>query len=97
MSRRLSPIQALLAELKRRHVFRVTVVYGATAFVVIEVADLIFPHLGLPEWTVTLVVALAFLGFPIALVLAWAFDLTPEGVRRTEAAATGELEAIVEA
>lgn len=95
MTQRPSVIQAFLAELKRRHVFRVTLVYGGTAFVVVEVADLVFPRLGLPEWTVTLVVALLLLGFPIALVLAWAFELTPAGVKRTGPAATGELEAVV--
>ena len=95
MSGGIHPIQALLAELKRRHVFRVTLVYGATAFVVIEAADLIFPRLGLPEWTVTLVVGLAILGFPLALVLAWAFEMTPEGVKRSEPAEASELEAIV--
>lgn len=76
-------------ELKRRHVYRVTVVYAATAFVVVQVADLTFVRLGLPTWTVTLVIVLSALGFPIALVLAWAFEVTPEGVRRTEDAPAG--------
>jgi adenylate cyclase len=87
--------QALLAELKRRKVFRVAAVYGAAAFVVIRAADIVFPSLSLPAWTVTLVVALALLGLPLALVLAWAFDATPEGVRRTEPASAHELAAIV--
>ncbi len=95
MSQLISPIQAFLAELKRRHVFRVAAAYGATAFVVIEAADIVFPRLGLPEWTVTLVVALAVLGFPVALVLAWAYQLTPEGVKRAAPATAAELEAIV--
>jgi CheY-like chemotaxis protein len=73
------------AELKRRHVFRVAVVYAVVAWVVIQVASDIFPALNLPEWTVTLVVILSFLGFPIALVLGWAFDITPDGVERTDA------------
>ena len=93
--RQVPAYQRLFAELKRRHVFRVAAVYGATAFVVIEAADLIFPRIPLPEWTVSLVVWLALLGFPIALVLAWAFERTPEGVRPTDPAATGELDAIV--
>ncbi len=95
MTARISPIHAFLAELKRRHVFKVAAAYGATAFVVIEAADLVFPRLGLPDWTVTLVVALTLLGFPVALVLAWAFQLTPEGVKRSAPATAGELEAIV--
>lgn len=87
--------QRLFAELKRRHVFRVAAVYGATAFVVIQAADVIFPRIPLPEWTISLVVWLALLGFPVALVLSWAYDRTPEGVRATDPADTAELEAIV--
>ena len=86
--------QRFFAELKRRHVFRVAAVYGATAFVVIQAADVIFPRIPLPEWTVSLVVWLSLLGFPVALVLSWAYDRTPEGVRATEPAASGELDAI---
>jgi hypothetical protein len=74
----------LLKELKRRKVFRAAVVYGVVAWAVIEAADVILPALRLPEWTTTLVVAFAFLGFPLALVLAWAFDLTPEGLERDQ-------------
>ena len=75
---------SFLAELKRRRVVRVAIVYGAVAFTVLQAADLVVPRLQLPDWTVTLMVVLALLGFPIALVLAWAFELTPDGVRRTE-------------
>jgi tetratricopeptide (TPR) repeat protein len=76
----------LLAELRRRRVFRVAAVYAGVAFVVWQAADIAFPALQLPDWMVTAVVALTILGFPIALVLAWAFEITPEGVRRTEPA-----------
>ncbi len=72
-----------LVELKRRHVLRVAVAYAVTSWVLIEVADTIFPRLALPEWTVTLVIALLAIGFPLALVLSWFFELTPEGVHRT--------------
>jgi tetratricopeptide (TPR) repeat protein len=95
MSQSLHPIRAFLAELKRRQVFKIAAVYGATGFVVVEAADLALTRLGLPDWTVTLVLMLTLLGFPIALVVAWAFDLTPEGMKRTEPAVSGELEAIV--
>lgn len=78
--------RGFLAELKRRRVVRVGLVYVAVTYVVSEAADLLFPRLQLPDWTVTLVIALALLGFPIALVLAWAFELTPDGVRRTRPA-----------
>lgn len=87
--------QAWLAELKRRKVFHVAAVYGATFFVVLQVADLTFPRLGLPDWTVTLVVALGLLAFPIAIVLSWAYETGPDGLRRTDPAAPGELAAIV--
>jgi len=86
--------QRLFAEFKRRKVFRVAAVYGATAFVVIEAADLIFPRIPLPEWTIALVVWLALLGFPVAIVLAWAYERTPEGVRQTDPAESAELDAI---
>lgn len=71
-----------VAELRRRHVFRVAGVYAIAAWMVVEVASVVLPHLRLPDWTVTLVIVLALLGLPVALVLAWAFELTPEGVVR---------------
>jgi len=73
----------LLAELRRRKVFRVAAVYAAGTFAVLQVASIVVKPLGLPGWTMTLVIFLAALGFPIALLLAWAFDVTPEGVQRT--------------
>jgi TolB-like protein len=79
---------SFLAELKRRRVVRVALVYGAVAFAGIQGADVIFPRIPLPDWTVRLVVWLAILGLPVALALSWAFELTPDGVRRTEDVAT---------
>ena len=87
--------QRFFAELKRRQVFRVMALYGAASFAVIEAADVIFPRMSLPDWTVTLVVWLCLLGFPIVVVLAWAFERTPQGVRRTDDAETLEIEALV--
>jgi TolB-like protein/Flp pilus assembly protein TadD len=78
-----SSFSALLAELRRRRVYRVAVVYAVVAFVIWQAAEIAFPALNLPPWTLTFVVVLTLLGFPIALVLAWAFDITPEGVKRT--------------
>ena len=89
--------QRFFAELKRRRVFRVMAVYGAVAFVVLQVADIALPGLGLPEWTITLILALTILGFPITIVLAWALETTPEGVKRTAKAAPGEITEIVAA
>jgi len=89
------PYQRFFADLKRRRVFRVMAVYGAVAFGAIQVVDLVLQRLGLPDWTVTLVVWLCLLGFPAAIVLTWAFERTPEGLRLTDEAETEELDAIV--
>jgi TolB-like protein len=83
MSERASRLGHLLAELKRRKVYRVGVVYAVVAFVIWQVAEITFPALHLPEWVLTFVVVVVILGFPIALVLAWALEITPEGIRRT--------------
>jgi TolB-like protein len=80
-------MSSFLDELKRRKVVRVAVVYAATAFVVLQAADLLAAGLRLPDWVFSAVTVLLVLGFPIALVLGWALELTPDGVRRTEAAA----------
>jgi len=87
--------QRFFAELKRRHVFRVMAMYGAVGFVILQVADIAFPLLGLPEWTITFILVLTLLGFPIAILLAWAFEVSPDGVKRTEVAETGEISEIV--
>ncbi|MEE8528425.1 MAG: winged helix-turn-helix domain-containing protein, partial [Gammaproteobacteria bacterium] len=68
------------SELRRRNVPRVLIAYAAVAWVIIEVASVVFPIIDLPDWSLKLVVALAFLGFPVAAVLAWAVQLTPQGL-----------------
>jgi TolB-like protein/tetratricopeptide (TPR) repeat protein len=80
-------MKALFTELKRRKVFRVAVVYLATAFVILQAADIMLPRLGVPEWAMSLMVVVVVLGFPLALVLAWALELTPDGVRVTPSTA----------
>ena len=89
--------QRFFAELKRRRVFRVMAVYGAVGFILMQIVELLVPALLLPEWTYRFIALLLLLGFPIAVILAWAFELTPEGVKRTEDAAPGELTQIIEA
>jgi TolB-like protein len=81
---------SFIDELKRRKVVRVAVVYLATAFAVLQAADIMLPRLAVPDWAMTLAVAFAVLGFPIALVLAWALEVTPEGIRKTDATLAGE-------
>lgn len=77
----MSKIRDFWSELKRRKVVRVVIAYVIIAWLVVEVSSVMFPGLHLPEWTVTLVIALVILGFPIAVGLAWALDVTPEGIR----------------
>jgi len=82
---------SFFAELKRRRVIRVAIGYGAAAFVVLQVADLVFPALGISDSLYRFLVIVTLAGFPVALVLAWLFDLTPEGVRLTRAAGQADL------
>ena len=77
---------SLYTELKRRNVFKVGIVYFAVAWLLLQVSDTLGPALHLPDWFVSAVALLLILGFPVALIFAWAFDLTPDGLRReTEA------------
>ncbi|MGZ5003403.1 MAG: FlgO family outer membrane protein, partial [Chthoniobacterales bacterium] len=73
-----------LAELKRRKVYRVAIGYAVVGWLLIQVDTQVFPFLDIPNWIIRLIILLLALGFPIALVLAWAFDITPQGVIRTE-------------
>jgi len=72
------------AELKRRNVYKVAVAYAVVGWLVIQVCATIVPALHMPEGITTAVVVLVLLGFPVALVIAWAFEMTPEGMKRTE-------------
>jgi TolB-like protein/Tfp pilus assembly protein PilF len=72
------------AELKRRNVYKVAIVYAVVAWLLMQIASQIFPFFEIPNWAVRLVVLLLIIGFPVALILAWAFELTPEGIKRTE-------------
>ena len=72
------------AELKRRNVYKVAVAYAVASWLLIQVATQVFPFFGIPNWVVRLVVLLLILGFPVALILSWAFEITPEGVKRVE-------------
>jgi TolB-like protein/Flp pilus assembly protein TadD len=78
-----SKVARWIAELRRRKVFRVAVVYLVAAWLLIQVADATFEPMGLPAWSLRLVIVLAILGLPIACALAWAFDVTPVGIERT--------------
>jgi eukaryotic-like serine/threonine-protein kinase len=82
----MSRFHNVFAELKRRHVYRVAVAYAIVAWVIIEVASVVVPELLLPAWITRALILVALLGFPLALVLAWAYDITPDGVQRTDPA-----------
>src|SRR5438105_6902159 len=71
-------------ELKRRKVYRVAVAYAVLSWLLIQIATQVFPFFEIPAWTVRLVIVALALGFPVALLLSWAFDLTPSGIKRTE-------------
>jgi TolB-like protein len=75
---------SFLSELKRRNVYKVAVAYAVVGWVIAQIATQIFPFLEIPNWVVRLVIVLIVIGFPIALVIAWAFEATPEGIKRTE-------------
>jgi TolB-like protein/Flp pilus assembly protein TadD len=72
------------AELKRRNVYKVAIAYGVVAWLLLQAASILFPTFEAPPWTMKVFVAVIALGFPIALILAWAFELTPEGIKRTD-------------
>jgi TolB-like protein/Tfp pilus assembly protein PilF len=77
---------SFFAELKRRNVYKVAVAYAVVGWLLVQVATQVFPFFEIPNWAVRLVVLAIVVGFPIALVIAWAFELTPEGIKRTEEA-----------
>jgi TolB-like protein/Flp pilus assembly protein TadD len=79
-------LEKFFTELKRRNVYKVAAAYAIVAWLLIQVATQVFPFFEIPNWAVRLVVLLIIIGFPIALVIAWAFELTPEGLKRTEVA-----------
>jgi len=72
------------AELKRRNVYRVAVAYAVVSWLLVQIATQVFPFFEVPNWAVRLVVLILALGFPVALVLAWAFEITPEGIKRAD-------------
>src|SRR5437867_7358406 len=82
---------SFFSQLKERHVVRVAIAYGVTAWLVAQIATQIFPFFEIPNWGVRLVILALVIGFPIALALAWAFDITPEGIVRTDESVPNEL------
>jgi len=83
-------LNTLFTELKRRNIFRVAGVYAVVGWILMQVAALLENSLNLPAWFDTVITAALLIGFPIAILLAWAFEMTPEGVKRTENVADGD-------
>ena len=77
-------IDDFFSELKRRNVYKVAVAYAIVGWLLVQIATQVFPFLEIPTWVVRLVIALVIIGFPISLVIAWAFEATPHGIKRTE-------------
>jgi len=71
-------------ELRRRNVYKVAVAYAVVGWLLIQVATQVFPFLEIPNWAIRLIILAIAIGFPVAVIIAWAFELTPEGIRRTE-------------
>lgn len=78
-----SGIGLFLAELKRRHVWRAAIAYAAASFVLLQAAEIVLPAFEAPGWALRLLVVVTLLGFPVALALAWVYEITPQGIRRT--------------
>ena len=86
-------MNTFVAELQRRKVYRVAAAYIIAAGFIIQIGSAVFPAWELPNWTFRLVVVFLLIGFPISLILAWAYDVTPQGIRATPAphTTTGQL------
>jgi TolB-like protein/Flp pilus assembly protein TadD len=82
----MSDTPSFFSELKRRNVYKVAVAYAVVGWLLVQIATQVFPFFEIPNWGVRLIVLAIIIGFPIALVIAWAFESTPEGIKRTEAA-----------
>jgi tetratricopeptide (TPR) repeat protein len=84
MAQRSNNLEKFWQELKRRKVFKVFAMYAGTAFIILQLVDIIAQPLQLPTWTMTLVIILLCIGFIITLLIAWIYDITPEGIKKTE-------------
>src|SRR6476619_1634003 len=80
----MSERHSFFAELKRRNVYKVAIAYAVVGWLLVQVATQVFPFFEISNWAVRLVVLTIVAGFPVALVIAWAFELTPQGIKRTE-------------
>ncbi len=82
-------MNSFFQELKRRNVFKIAVSYAVVGWLLIQVATQTLPFFEIPNWVIRLVIVIVIVGFPISLIVAWAFQLTPQGIRRDEFATAG--------
>src|SRR5215831_5099454 len=75
-------LPSFFSELKRRNVYKVAVAYLVASWLLIQIATQVFPFFEIPNWAIRLVVLILILGFPAALIFSWAFEITPEGIKR---------------
>src|SRR5438128_2599510 len=83
-------MNGFFAELKRRNVYKVAVAYAIVAWLLIQCASILFPTFEAPAWVMKVFTTAVILGFPVALILAWAFEITPEGIKRAEDVLPGQ-------
>lgn len=81
---------SLIQQLKRRNVFRVAIAYCVVGWLVLQMASIVAPMLGLPDWIMPVLLLIGVFGFPFILLFAWTFEITPYGLRRTEQVQPGE-------
>jgi hypothetical protein len=77
-------LQNFFGELRRRNVYKIAIAYAVVGWLLIQIASTVLPTFHAPEWVLQSFVVIVALGFPIALIVAWAFEMTPEGMKRTE-------------
>src|SRR5262249_46308976 len=75
---------SFFSELKRRNVYKVAAAYAVVGWLLVQVATQVFPFLEIPNWAIRLIILMTAIGFPVALIIACAFELTPEGIKRTK-------------
>jgi hypothetical protein len=81
---------SLIQQLKRRNVIRVGIAYCVVGWLVLQMASMVAPMLGLPAWIMPVLLSIGVLGFPFILLFAWSFEITPQGLRRTEQVQPGQ-------
>ena len=95
MAQKTNSFERFWQELKRRKTGKVIIAYAATAFILLQLADILTPALLLPEWTTRLVTLILIIGFPLSIIFSWIFDLTPQGIKKTKSSRVSEIKGTV--